>query len=44
MVPDLLATIIKGLAIDPAKQNTVDNGGPIRLVDSKANPIKELLG
>ena len=35
---------IKGLGIDPAKQNTVDNGRPIRLVDPKANPIKELLG
>ncbi len=43
-VPDLLATVIKGLGIDPAKQNTVDNGRPIRLVDPKANPIKELLG
>ena len=44
LVPDLLATVIKGLGIDPAKQNTVDNGRPIRLVDLKANPIKELLG
>jgi uncharacterized protein (DUF1501 family) len=43
-VPDLLATIIKGLGIDPAKQNTENNGRPIRLVDAKANPIKELLG
>ena len=33
MVPDLLATVIKGLGIDPAKQNTVENGRPIRLVD-----------
>jgi hypothetical protein len=44
MVPDLLATVIKGLGIDPTKQNLVDNGRPIRLVDPKANPIKELLG
>ena len=44
MVPDLLATVIKGLGIDPAKQNTVANGRPIRLVDPKAKPIKELLG
>jgi hypothetical protein len=44
LVPDLLATVIKGLGIDPTKQNVVDNGRPIRLVDSKANPIKELLG
>jgi len=43
-VPDLLATVIKGLGIDPAKQNTVDNGRPIRLVDPKANVIKGLLG
>jgi uncharacterized protein (DUF1501 family) len=44
LVPDMLATVIKGLGIDPSKQNTVDNGRPIRLVDPKANPIKELLG
>jgi hypothetical protein len=43
-VPDLLATVVKGLGIDPTKQNTVDNGRPIRIVDTKANPIKELLG
>jgi uncharacterized protein (DUF1501 family) len=44
LVPDLLATVIKSLGIDPTKQNTVDNGRPIRLVDPKANPIKALLG
>jgi uncharacterized protein (DUF1501 family) len=44
MVPDLLATVVKRLGIDPSKQNTVDNGRPIRIVDPKANPIKELLG
>jgi uncharacterized protein (DUF1501 family) len=44
LVPDLLATVVKGLGIDPAKQNTVDNGRPIRIVDPKANPIKGLLG
>jgi uncharacterized protein (DUF1501 family) len=43
-VPDLLATVIMALGIDPSKQNTVDNGRPIRLVDAKANPIKGLLG
>ena len=42
-VPDLLATVIKALGIDPTKQNLVENGRPIRLVDPKANPIKELL-
>jgi Protein of unknown function (DUF1501) len=44
LVPDLLATVIKGLGIDPTKQNMVDNGRPIRIVDTKANPIKEILG
>jgi hypothetical protein len=44
LVPDLLATVIMALGLDPSKQNTVDNGRPIRLVDSKANPIKGLLG
>jgi uncharacterized protein (DUF1501 family) len=43
-VPDLLATVVKTLGIDPAKQNTENNGRPIRIVDAKANPIKELLG
>ena len=43
-VPDLLATVIKALGIDPTKQNVADNGRPIRIVDLKANPIKELLG
>jgi hypothetical protein len=44
MVPDLLATVVKGLGIEPTKQNTVANGRPIRLVDPKANAIKGLLG
>jgi hypothetical protein len=44
MVPDLLATIVRQLGIDPSKQNTVENGRPIRIVDLKAKPIKELLG
>jgi hypothetical protein len=44
LVPDLLATVVKALGIDPTKQNVVENGRPIRLVDPKANPIKELLG
>ena len=44
LVPDLLATIIKGLGIDPSKQNVENNGRPIRLVDLKAQPIKEVLG
>jgi Protein of unknown function (DUF1501) len=43
-VPDLLATVVKGLGIDPSKQNIVANGRPIRLVDPKSTPIRELLG
>jgi hypothetical protein len=43
-VPDLLATVIKALGIDPSKANTLDIGRPIRLVDIKAKPIAEILG
>jgi hypothetical protein len=43
-VPDLLATVVRGLGIDPSKQNVVADGRPIRIVDPKANPIKEVLG
>jgi uncharacterized protein (DUF1501 family) len=43
MVADLLATICKGLLIDPMSQNDSDVGRPIRLVDPKAKPIKEVL-
>ena len=43
-MPDLLATVVKGLGIDPTKQNVADNGRPIRLVDPKAKPIEEVLG
>ena len=42
-VPDLLATVCKALGIDPSKQNLSDVGRPIRIVDSKANPIEEAL-
>jgi hypothetical protein len=42
-VPDLLATVMKGLGIDPTRQNISDNGRPIRLVDPKARPIEEAL-
>src|SRR5262249_26521653 len=44
LVPDLLATVIKALGIDPTKQNVVENGRPTRLGDPKAHPIQELLG
>ena len=38
-VPDLLATVIQGLGLDPLTQNVAENGRPIRLVDAKARPI-----
>jgi Protein of unknown function (DUF1501) len=43
MVPDLLATVCKGLLINPMVQNDSDVGRPIRLVDPKAKPIAEVL-
>jgi arylsulfatase A-like enzyme len=43
-VPDFLATIVKGLGLDPMGQNTAEDGRPIRLVDIKAKPIVEVLG
>jgi hypothetical protein len=43
-VPDLLATIVKGLGLDPMAQNISENGRPIRLVDPKARAIAEILG
>jgi Protein of unknown function (DUF1501) len=43
MVPDMLATVVKALGIDPTKQNIADSR-PIRIVDLKAKPIKEILG
>jgi hypothetical protein len=43
-VPDLLATVCKAVGIDPTTQNMSDVGRPIRIVDPKASPIKEVLG
>jgi uncharacterized protein (DUF1501 family) len=43
-VPDLLATIIRALGIDPMKQNVSNVGRPIRLVDPAAKPVVEILG
>ncbi|MDB5351948.1 MAG: hypothetical protein JWN86_3195 [Planctomycetota bacterium] len=43
-VPDLLATVVKALGLDPMGQNVAENGRPIRLVDSTAKPIAEVLG
>jgi hypothetical protein len=42
-VPDLLATICRGLGIDYEKQNLSNVGRPIRIVDKTANPIAEVL-
>jgi hypothetical protein len=43
-VPDLLATVVKGLGLDPTAQNVAENGRPIRLVEAKARPIAEVFG
>lgn len=42
-VPDLLATICLALGIDPEKQNMSNVNRPIRIVDSSAKPIREIL-
>ncbi|MFI5456911.1 MAG: DUF1501 domain-containing protein [Isosphaerales bacterium] len=42
-VPDFLATVCKGLLIDPMAQNDSGIGRPIRIVDPKAKPIQEVL-
>jgi len=42
--PDLLATVVKGLGLDPTAQNVADSGRPIRLVEPKGRPIDEVLG
>jgi uncharacterized protein (DUF1501 family) len=43
-IPDFLATVCKGLGIDPMDQNDSNVGRPIRLVDPEAKPIQEVLG
>jgi hypothetical protein len=43
LVPDLLATVCTGLGIDPMAQNDSGIGRPIRLVDPKAKPIREVV-
>jgi hypothetical protein len=42
-VPDLLATICLAVGIDPKKQNLSNVNRPIRIVDPKAEPIREVL-
>jgi Protein of unknown function (DUF1501) len=42
-VPDLLATVCKGVGVDPMAQNDSGLGRPIRVVDPKAKSIQEVL-
>src|SRR5262249_9881972 len=42
-VQDFMATIVKGLGLNPEKQNMSNVGRPIRLADAGAKPIKEVL-
>ena len=43
-IPDLLATICRGLGIDPLAQNISNVGRPIRIVDPAASALEEVLG
>lgn len=43
-VPDFLATLLKALGVDPAKQNMSKDGQPMRIVDQAAKPLIEVLG
>jgi Protein of unknown function (DUF1501) len=43
-VSEFIATICRALQIDPWKENFSREGRPIRLVDGRAEPIKELVG
>ena len=42
-VPNFIATIVKGLGLDPTKQNMSNVGRPIRLADAGSKPITEVL-
>ena len=42
-VPDFLATVVKGLGIDPEKPNMM-NGRPIRIVEKGGKPITAIVG
>jgi hypothetical protein len=42
-VPDFLATVVRGLGVDPMKQNPSNVGRPIRLADPTAKAITEVL-
>lgn len=41
--PDLIATVVKAIGLDPMKQNMSNVGRPIRIADPTAKPIEELL-
>ncbi|MFG0240144.1 MAG: DUF1501 domain-containing protein [Gimesia chilikensis] len=40
---DLMATIFRGVGLDPRKQNMSNVGRPIRLADPDGTPLEELL-
>jgi hypothetical protein len=42
-VSDFMATVVKGLGLDPEKVN-MSGGRPIRLAEKGGNPIKEIVG
>lgn len=42
-VPDMLATVCRGLGIDPSRQNISNITRPIRVVDPAARAIREIL-
>jgi hypothetical protein len=42
-VPDLLATVLRALEIDPTAQQVSNTGRPIALVEKSARPIAEVL-
>lgn len=41
--PDLVATVVKAIGLDPMKQNMSNVSRPIRLADPSGKPLKELL-
>ena len=41
--PDLIATVVKAIGLDPMKQNMSNVSRPIRLADPSGKPIKELM-
>ncbi|MBY0589183.1 DUF1501 domain-containing protein [bacterium] len=42
-IPDLLATLVKAMKIDPSKTNMSNVGRPIQIVDTIGKPIQECL-